>query len=249
MATTHTGRLTGEQVTNYQCYGYVLFHQPVFEPEAFARLKAIFEEDLARDGDHDLDHIHFRDSRLLEFLLSDTVLDLVEPVVGPNIGLWSSAFISKAARTGKATPWHEDSAYWQGRVSDMAGICTVWLALDEVTAENGGMKVIPGSHANGFSEYEAVDSSKHIFGSQIKAELVDEDQAVCLTLQPNECSLHEARIIHGAGPNTSDTRRAGYTMRYFPTTATVNRDHPDNRTHKLWLARGHSLADNRYENA
>jgi ectoine hydroxylase-related dioxygenase (phytanoyl-CoA dioxygenase family) len=115
----------------------------VFSPGAFVRLKAIFEEDLGRDGDHDLDHIHFRDLRLLEFLLSDDVLDLVEPVIGPNIGLWSSAFISKAARTGKATPWHEDSTYWQGRVSDMAGICTVWLAPDEAKPENGTMAVSP----------------------------------------------------------------------------------------------------------
>jgi hypothetical protein len=145
MSTTaiNRGRLADDQVTQYKCDGYVLFHRPVFSPGAFVRLKAIFEEDLGRDGDHDLDHIHFRDLRLLEFLLSDDVLDLVEPVIGPNIGLWSSAFISKAARTGKATPWHEDSTYWQGRVSDMAGICTVWLAPDEAKPENGTMAVSP----------------------------------------------------------------------------------------------------------
>ena len=38
----------------------------------------------------------------------------------------------------------------------MAGICTVWLAVDEATQENGCMAVIPGSHRGGFSEYEAV---------------------------------------------------------------------------------------------
>jgi ectoine hydroxylase-related dioxygenase (phytanoyl-CoA dioxygenase family) len=72
---------------------------------------------------------------------------------------------------------------------------------------------------------------------------------VYFTLQPNECGLHEVRIIHGARANTSDKRRAGYTMRYFPTTCRVVAEHPDNREHKLWLARGRDHAGNRHENA
>lgn len=251
MSTTaiRRGRLTSEQIAQYERDGYTLFNQPVFNPQRFARLKTIFEEDLARYGDEDLDTIHFRDARLLEFLLGDELLDLVEPLVGLNIGLWSSHFITKAPRTGKATPWHEDSAYWQGRISTTIGICTVWLALDEATPENGSMAVIPGSHTSGFSAYEAVDPDRNIFATQIKPELVDESQAVTFSLQPNECSLHEARIIHGARANTSDKRRAGYTVRYFPATSRINEDHPDNREHKVWLARGHDRAGNQYENA
>lgn len=242
------GRLTGEQVAQYDKEGYTLFHQPVFAPDKFARLKAIFEEDLARYGEDDLDTMHFRDARLLEFLLSDEVLDLVEPLVGPNIGLWSSHFISKQPFKGKATPWHEDSAYWNGRVSTMEGICTVWLALDEASPENGSMGVIPGSQQGGFSEYEEVeDKGANIFGTQIKSDAVDESKAVYFSLQPNECSLHEARIIHGANANTSPKRRAGYTMRYFPTASKINSER--NLRHKFWLARGVDIAGNLYENA
>ena len=240
------GRLTPEQVAHYQSEGYLLYHQPVFSPDKFARLRAIFEEDLERYGEDGLDTLHFRDARLLEFLLSDEVLDLVEPVVGPDIGLWSSHFISKPPKVGKATPWHEDSAYWKGRISTMEGICIVWLAIDEATPENGCMRVIPGSHTNGFSDYESVDASKNIFGSQIKAEQVDEDRAVYFTLRPNECSLHEARLIHGARANTSEKRRAGYTMRYFPTSSRISPER--NVGHKLWLARGRDIAGNQYEN-
>lgn len=255
MGTTMTmdrpGRLTAEQAAQYARDGYVLYHQPVFAPDRFARLKAIFEEDLTQYGEEGLDVIHFKDARLLEFLLSDEVLDLVEPIIGPNIGLWSSHFISKPPRTGKATPWHEDSSYWNGRISTMEGICTVWLAMDEATPENGCMRVIPESHASGsagFSEYEAVDSAKNIFSSQIKPETIPEERAVYFALQPNECSLHEARLIHGAQANTSDKRRAGYTMRYFPTTSLVYHDNGRNAGHKLWLARGRDLAGNHFEN-
>ncbi|BDI32500.1 syringomycin biosynthesis enzyme [Capsulimonas corticalis] len=242
---TQAGSLTEEQISQYDRDGYALWKKPVFSEEKFARLKAIFEENLERYGEDNLDTIHFRDARLLEFLLSDEVLDLVEPVVGPNIGLWSSHFISKPPFTGKATPWHEDSSYWNGRVSTMEGICTVWLALDKTMPENGCMSVIPGTHKNGFSEYEAVSETENIFGTEIKADQFDESSAVYFRLEPNECSLHEARIIHGAKANTSPFRRAGYTMRYFPTSSKV---YPErNAGHKIWLARGEDLAGNQYE--
>lgn len=238
--------LSPAQVAQYQRDGYTLFREPVFAPEKFARLQAIFEENLARYGEDDLDRMHQRDERLLEFLLADEVLDLVEPVVGPNIGLWSSHFISKPPFTGKATPWHEDSSYWNGRISTMEGICTVWLALDKVDAQNGAMKVIPGTHNNGFSEYEQVEKSGNIFGSQVKPELVDESRAVTFELEENQCSLHEARIIHGADANTSPRRRAGYTMRYFPTTSKISRERNSNA--RFWLCRGQDLAGNPFEN-
>ncbi|MBC8143522.1 MAG: phytanoyl-CoA dioxygenase family protein [Armatimonadetes bacterium] len=244
-----TTLLTPEETARYDRDGYLSYNKPVFAPEKFARLQAIFEEDLTRFSEAELDMIHKRDERLLEFLLSDEVLDLVEPLTGGNIGLWASHLISKSPFTGKATPWHEDSAYWNGRVSTMAGICTVWLALDKATPENGSMGVIPGSHVNGFSEYEAVDAAANIFSSEVKAGTFDESKAVYFSLQPNECSLHEGRIIHGANANTSPMRRAGYTMRYFPLTSRVFQDNPRNAGHKIWLARGTDQAGNTFENA
>lgn len=239
-------QLTPSEIDQYETDGYVQFKRRVFSDDEFSRLKSIFEEDLLKYGVDGLDVIHFKDARLLEFLLSDTILDLVEPVVGPNIGLWSSHFISKEPKVGRATPWHEDSSYWEGRISTMAKICTVWLAVDRATPENGSMAVIPGTHHNGFSQYKAVeDASMNIFPTEIAE--IDESKAITFELEPNECSLHEGRLVHGAKANTSDFRRAGYTMRYFPTTSKI---YPDkNSGHKIWLARGVDLAGNLYENA
>lgn len=246
MSEMKTLRLSPEQAAFYNEQGYVIYDQPALPQSMFDRLLEIFEEDLEQYGYDNLDVIHFRDARLLDVVLSDEVLDLVEPVVGPDIGLWSTHFIAKQPRVGKATPWHEDSSYWNGRVSTMAGICTIWLALDRATKENGCMAVIPGTHDNGFSTYVPVDESKNIFHSEIDPSQIDESKAVYLELEPNRCSLHEGRIIHGAKPNTSDLRRAGYTIRFFPTTSKV---YPEkNPGHKIWLARGVDRAGNTYEN-
>jgi ectoine hydroxylase-related dioxygenase (phytanoyl-CoA dioxygenase family) len=240
-------RFDEESIRSYEKNGYLQYHKPVLTDDQFSRLTAIFEENLAKYGEDGLDTPHFRDERLLEFLLCDEVLSLVTPLIGPNVGLWSSHFICKPPFKGKATPWHEDSSYWNGRMDRMSNICTVWLAIDPAFPENGSMGVIPGTHVNGFSEYENVDTSKNIFGAQVKD--VDESSAVYMSLNPNECSLHDSRIIHGAKPNTSPNRRCGYTMRYFPTDNKVTQDDPRNRDFKIWLVRGVDVAGNRYVNA
>jgi ectoine hydroxylase-related dioxygenase (phytanoyl-CoA dioxygenase family) len=241
-------RLEAEEVAAFQQQGYVLYHKQVFSEEKLARLEAIFEEHLAKKGEKlsdELDTPHFSDPRLLEFLLSDEVLDLVEPLIGPNIALWSSHFICKDPYTGRATPWHEDSAYWEGRISRYDKIVTIWLALDRSTRENGCMRVIPGSHNNGFSKYEEVDRTQNTFTTQIKD--LDDSKAVYFTLEKGECSIHDARIMHGAEANTSPFRRCGYTMRYLSTELKVLPER--NPGFKIWLARGKDLAGNTFVNA
>lgn len=241
-------RLSQAEAQQYHKEGYILFDEPVFAPEKFARLVAIFEELAAglKDGKRsdELDAPHFNDPRLFEFLLSDEILDLVEPLIGPNIGLWASHFIAKEPYVGRATPWHEDSSYWKGRLDRMDQIVTVWLAIDRVDRENGCMRVIPGTHQNGFSEYEEVDKANNTFGSEIRADLIDDDAAVYFELEPGYCSLHDGRIIHGAEANASPRRRAGYTMRYFSMDMKFNPNAKGNATHKLWLARGENVANN-----
>ncbi|GAA4466141.1 phytanoyl-CoA dioxygenase family protein [Phytohabitans houttuyneae] len=239
-------RLTAQQAEQFRTDGYVLYRQPVLPPGDFARLKAVFEEHLAgasRGDSGELDMPHQRDPRLLDLLLSDPLLDLVEPVIGPDIGLFASAFLSKEAYSGRATPWHEDSYFWQDRFDRMDRIATVWLALDPVDRDNGCMRVLPGSHLEAGGEYEFADPDTNSFDRVVKGE-VDETKAVDFALDANQCSLHDARIVHGAGANRSPRRRAGYTIRYFSQSLRFDPAHPRNEGHLLWHARGRNLAGN-----
>lgn len=237
--------LKKNDVDFYRKNGYYLYREPLFNPNEQKKLKEIFEEHLADKGEKlsdELDTPHFRDPRLLEFLLHPRVIDLVSDLVGPDVGLFSSHFISKEPYTGRRTPWHEDSAYWEGKFDRLDQLVTVWLAIDDTDKENGCMGVIPGTHANGFSEYEDVDASSNTFASEIKQGVVDESRAVWFELKAGTCSLHDARIIHGAGPNKSARRRCGYTMRYFNLGMKFNPDSAPG--HQLWHARGENLAGN-----
>ena len=243
--------LSQTDVEFFRANGYLLPGVQMFSEEKLAALEGIFNEHLADKGDKlsdELDTPHYRDHRLLDYLLSDEVLDTVEPLIGPDIALWSSHFISKDPFTGRETPWHEDSTFWNGRFSAYDGIVTVWLALENAsTRENGCMRVVPGTHLSfGSSEYVPTDMTTKTFHAEIAQ--VDEDKAVDFELQRGEFSLHDGRIVHGAKANHSAVRRTGYTMRYFPSSVRMF-DNEINAGWKIWLARGKDLAGNTYENA
>lgn len=240
--------LDDEALRSYSEKGYLIHHNPLFDDTQLAALDQIFQQHRAGQrgklGD-EFDTPHFDDPRLLDYLLAPAVLDLVQCVIGPNIVLWSSHFICKDPFTGRATPWHEDSAYWRGRLDRYDRLVTVWLALDDVDLDNGCMQVIPGSHlAGGFSEYHSVDAARNTFASEISG--IAADEAVALALARGECSLHDGRIQHGAAANESPRRRLGYTMRYLSADVRVVPER--NVGHRLWLARGKPGADNHYEN-
>jgi len=132
--------------TFYKKNGYYLWSKPVFSLSKFQQLQTIFNEMVTANPGvrtDTFDTPHFKDERLLEFLTDDTVLDLVEPFIGPHIGLWSSHFISKEPGIGRRTPWHTDADYWQGRFDRYDQIITVWLALDNVDRENVKPTYIP----------------------------------------------------------------------------------------------------------
>jgi hypothetical protein len=230
------GGLTPSEVSSFQRDGYLLVKKPIFEPAELDELNAIYEQHRAADPTKRADEFdtpHFEDERLLRFLLDDQVLDLVECLLGPKIILWSSHFIGKEPLIGRATPWHRDSDYWQGRLGRYDQIVTVWLALDDVDRDNGCMRVLAGSHlASERATYRQVDRQAHTFPNEIVG--LDESSAVAFELRRGECSLHDGRIAHGAHTNTSPRRRLGYTMRYLSGETAILRRVPE---HKWWVAR------------
>jgi len=249
----NTPGLNEDQVNRFREEGYIRYQQPVFSPEKFNTLRERFEEllDAQEKGGRRpeaMDKPHFLHPDLFEWILDDAVLDLVEPILGPDFHVFVTHFICKPGIDGKRVPWHEDSAYWKGILDPMEAI-TVWLAIDESTEENGCMKVVPRSHITGrkgFSDYENVDTTTSVFPTEIEKRQQRHEAAVPVVLQPNQCSIHDARMIHGSEPNTSGKRRCGYTMRFVPAHVRLQPQWEDQL--RLYPARGtdkvgNSLAD------
>ncbi|MAE66419.1 MAG: phytanoyl-CoA dioxygenase [Phycisphaeraceae bacterium] len=261
-----TPRLDSRFVEAYWRDGYRVFDRPVFSQDKFDGLSALFEElhampleekrrraaastfrtdweDASLQG---LNMCHLWEQRLLEWLLDDEVIDLVTCILGPDVALFSSHFICKDPADNIATPWHDDRFYWKPLVEPMDAIVTVWLALDDSDVENGCMWVVRGSHEDPMiDETEAYDPERNLFSTALPEDKIDASKAVPVEVPRACCSLHDARLIHGAQGNTSPRRRCGYTMRYFSTALKLLKPVQE---HPTWLARGRDRAGNRYVN-
>lgn len=251
LETSTKSRLTPEQAARYHKEGYLIYKEPVFSPEKFEALKARFETILselpAEERPEAMDVPHFMHPELMDWAFDDAVTSLVEPILGPDLALFSTHFICKPKGNGKRVPWHEDSAYWKGQIDPME-VCTVWLAIDPSTRVNGCMMVIPGTHSTGhegFSDYDPVDPTKNVFHTEIRSDQRDDSRRAYIELQPNECSLHNARLMHGSEPNTSSIRRCGWTMRFCSTSVKFNEERFAGM-HQVYLAKGRDLGGNIY---
>ncbi|QYM79990.1 phytanoyl-CoA dioxygenase family protein [Horticoccus luteus] len=243
-------RLTSEQVAEFNREGWLMPREPVFAQPKFDRLKGFFDHllDELDTGTRPeaMDVPHFQHPELFEWLFSDEVMGLVQPILGPDIALFASHFICKPRGNGKRVPWHEDSAYWRGMLDRME-VVTVWLAIDPSTKENGCMYVVPRTHntgKSGFSDYDDISKEAAVFPTEITRTQRNDAAAVAVELAPNHCSLHDGRLIHGSPPNTSSLRRCGYTMRYISTRSRLNVE--DFPWHQIYLARGQDRAGNAY---
>jgi ectoine hydroxylase-related dioxygenase (phytanoyl-CoA dioxygenase family) len=156
----------------------------------------------------------------------DRLLDIAEQFVGPNIALFASHYIAKRPYDGQAVLWHQDGSYWPLEPME---VVTLWLAIDDSTAENGCMRVIPGTQTQRIvtrAELKKRTDVDNVLGTSMDEALVDEARAVDLVLQAGDVSIHHPAIIHGSNANTSPRWRRGLTIRYIPTSTRILSNEP-----------------------
>jgi ectoine hydroxylase-related dioxygenase (phytanoyl-CoA dioxygenase family) len=99
--------------------------------------------------------------------------------------------------------WHQDASnrrYGSELWTDIDGrgsFVQMVIAVDPMSAENGGLRVIPGSHRLGF----VADPDD----GTLPTGLLDDwlDQAIDLTLEPGDVALFGPFLLHGSPPNRS----------------------------------------------
>ena len=170
-------------------------------------------------------------------------LDMVAQLIGPDIALWNSSRFAKPARVGTRTPWHQDGEYWP--IHPLA-TCTVWIALDASTRENGCLRFLPGTHrGRTLTTHHHNDAKGNALALELDAEHVDESKAVDVELQPGQISLHDVYLMHGSEPNTSGRPRRAMTLRFMPATSVYHHDHGKyaaDAQRTLFLMRGTDLS-------
>ena len=156
-----------------------------------------------------------------EYVTDVMLLDLIEQLIGPDIIMWASSVFCKPAQHGLEVPWHQDGQYWPIRPH---ATVTAWIALDDATPDNGCMRIIPGSHRMGDFSHEQSDREDLVLNNVLNDPRIDLSAAYDVALEAGQISLHDVGIVHGSKPNTSGKRRAGFAIRYMPTTSHYDRD-------------------------
>jgi non-haem Fe2+, alpha-ketoglutarate-dependent halogenase len=230
-------QLTEEQKEFYRKNGYLLGLPRIYSPADMERINAELPNLLALlepgETSKDIREWHETSTYLYEMVMNPKIHDLVEGILGPNFYCWASSFFIKEPFSKATVGWHQDAYYWPMAPHHAV---TVWLAFDDVDEENGGMKVVPGSHLHGLLKHGRSTHTESILTLELETGTFNEADAVQFKLKAGEVSLHDDRCVHSSPPNPSPRRRAGLTFRYSGTD--VKNDMSVNPNFKAYMCRG-----------
>ncbi len=133
------------------------------------------------------------------FFHEPAILALMEKIAGKGVFVYpmKMARVSTPGKVGYETPPHQD-ARSHAAGPTMAGI---WIALHDVTAEMGRLKILPGSHKNGVRP--VVPS---IGVGNVQCEIYPEETTWHVSdVSQGDVIIFHSATIHAAQPNTSDS--------------------------------------------
>ncbi|MCY4656285.1 MAG: phytanoyl-CoA dioxygenase family protein [Gammaproteobacteria bacterium] len=120
-----------------------------------------------------------------------------------------NCLMSKHPGFSSSTYWHQDIRYWHFEKSELV---SVWLGLTDENAENGALKVIPGSHRLAPEAYELGNQSFLDPKSKKNQSLIK--HAKQIELQAGDALFFHCRLFHGANRNDSSEVKLSLVLTY-----------------------------------
>ncbi len=230
-ATLSAPALTADELATFAARGWLL-KRGLFSREAMAALAVETEGLHERMSAHTPDTAHVsweeglpadRPQRIRQLMHSEVVspildamskseamLGVLRHLIGPDIYLFHSKLMMKAAHDGTFTPWHQDWGYWQygsKRPTHINGM----LAIDAADAENGAIRFVDGSHTLGAVDHRHFESTSFSIGLDGG---IEDRTSTMVEMQPGDVIFFGPLVIHGSGPNRSARDRRANTFAY-----------------------------------
>jgi hypothetical protein len=134
------------------------------------------------------------------------VVDRVEELLRDEAYHYHSKMILKDAKVGGAWAWHQDYGYWYQNGVLFPDLCSVMIAVDPATVENGCLQVLKGSHRMGRVNHT-------LTGEQAGADMERVEQAmkVCelvhCEMAAGDALFFHPNLLHCSAANRSDHPR------------------------------------------
>ena len=217
--------LTAEQIEQFREEG-VLVVENAIAPALLARLRADFagwvEESRGHESAYgetidgkprfDLEPGHSAEHPALrrvnappevseaayEAVTDSAMVDWIAELIGPDLRFHHCKINSKLPGTATAVKWHQDFAFTPHSNDDLV---TALLMLDEVTEENGPLRVMPGTHRG---PLHSLWHDGNFTGAVAPAleEAFEAGAVSCTGPAGAVCFMH-TRLAHGSAPNRS----------------------------------------------
>jgi hypothetical protein len=105
------------------------------------------------------------------------------------------------------TPWHQDAP---DQPIDRNGYIGIWIALDRVTPEMGGIRFVDKSHYLGLLGCTQIDLYS------LYPDLHEMHVTEHLDFHPGDATAHAMYTVHGTGVNTTASPRWAFILSYIP---------------------------------
>lgn len=152
--------------------------------------------------------INYRNSaEFFRSALNETVLDLAEAVLGPDIELFGEGqSLVKEAVGGHPKHLHQDAAYFEHKYDGPLAVLSYVVDTD---LNNGCLHTVPGSHKMGVLQHEDTFSHLGLNGDEWPWE-----RATPIEGKAGDSIVFHVNCIHGSKPNWSDAPRPVFIHRY-----------------------------------
>jgi hypothetical protein len=244
-------RVSEEERARFAADGYVHL-RGVLSPEEVAELAVVYDRFLRRDipvpgkdycdmaGDYgrpvdDYSIVNVMLPRRYWPAWQGNVYELraasiAAQLCGPGMAIDYDQLLAKRPFKADAVfGWHQDMAYWIDTPDTRTATC--WLAIDDSTLANGCMRFVPGSHKE-----PRLRPHRPLHGDRERSHtlVTDVDERVDVVrpvpIARGDVTVHNERVLHGSGGNTSGSWRRAYIVA-FRSTPTIAEERRRGFTH------------------
>lgn len=189
---------------DYARDGYVIVRD-LLTPAECEELKAEARRVLAQHAKRNASvyvHVSVVSPKFRALSENPKVVSVLEALMPDGVMFLSDKLVCKSADKTFPTPWHIDRFYWRQTRPKIS----VWIPLDDASAENGTLTVVPGSHRKDWTMVQ-----KGLANGEFTEEVGDatwrKNEVVTCAIRRGTGVFFSDALVHGSAPNTSGRER------------------------------------------